>query len=463
MDEHLQPQKSPFVEVLDDVDDEEHANAPQQRAINTTALNGLRGFLSVRIMLFHSLLYSKLQWNILGSVDMTFFFLISGFVLGLNEGKQRYSLTPCCGELRKSQNGNHFDGKNFYQRRMARTLPLYYLLNLMCIPLIRSGHSHLDPGFVEYIAYFLTFFVSTTWFGVPIVLNGPSWFVSTLWFCYWIFPSLLPQFQQYTIKHTRRWIIIHFLIQLIGGCMLVAVWMGITPEWAFYIGTFWPPSRLPVFIMGVLGGLLRTNGFSLSEHRDSWTVQQWKRRSDLITIFIVLSFVVVCVIENYPKEWELGSAVWMQLGIAYVALQWIISLSFDEGTSVVSKILTSEVALVFGRISYPLYLFHLPFIQYMCWMNYGTISKPDCEGREKWSCALEWEEWSDKKLIPIWYIPAVVVVSFVAAVILNRLFEEPLRKQLRPSKVIMAESNLVIEMENISAADHAVNDCDETR
>ena len=69
---------------------------------------------------------------------MTFFFLLSGFLLGLNEGSKckQYSPTKCCTELKGDpEDKSRFDGKNFYQRRIARTVPLFYLTNLMCIPL----------------------------------------------------------------------------------------------------------------------------------------------------------------------------------------------------------------------------------------------------------------------------------------------------------------------------------------
>lgn len=296
MKEQLNPhyKSSPMIVEVEDLDadialEARDAEESQSTNINTTALTGMRGILSLQIVVFHALLFCKWRYNILGSTSMTFFFLISGFLLGLRDGKQKYFPTPCCGELSKSWDKSRFDGKHFYQRRMARTLPLYYLTNLMCIPLyvsslhtrttapcismmqsssytlyyiftlylcgvhrIRSGYSWVDPGGSGYVVYSLTLFASTTWFGIPLCLNGPSWFVSTMWFFYWIFPSLLPQLQQYDVKEKRRWIFIHFLIQLFGGCALVFIFTSIipVPQWAFFIGTFWPPSRLPVFIMG---------------------------------------------------------------------------------------------------------------------------------------------------------------------------------------------------------------------
>ena len=63
------------------------AKSKSKPRIDTAALNGLRGFLAVYIMLVHSFAYSKWQVSILGSVWMPMFFLISGFIFGITEEK----------------------------------------------------------------------------------------------------------------------------------------------------------------------------------------------------------------------------------------------------------------------------------------------------------------------------------------------------------------------------------------
>eukprot|EP01083_Nonionella_stella_P250748 865930_1 len=118
-------------------------NPPQR--INTKALNGLRGIIAFHIMVHHSFEFSKFKQNLLGSVQMPLFFLISGFILALNDGKILYSLTKCCTELQKytetHKNENKFNGRNFYKRRIARTIPIYYLTSFAAIPLVFIGYS----------------------------------------------------------------------------------------------------------------------------------------------------------------------------------------------------------------------------------------------------------------------------------------------------------------------------------
>ena len=431
-----------------DNDNNEH---PQPQRIDTQALNGLRGIVAVHIMVFHSLLYSKLQWNILGSVQMPLFFLISGFIFGLSEGKQKYLPTKCCTELKKYPNSNpvnindseessedipiHFDGRNYYQRRIARTIPLFYLINFLCIPLVFSGHGWVSDPITLIVALVYVIFACSTWFGQPTTLCGPSWFVSTIWFFYWCFPSLLPKLQRIPNDKKPKWIFKYFWIQLGVGVAIFIIMQFISPGLAFYVATFWPPSRLPVFIMGVIAGLLRSDGLGMRKSQNHWTQKKWIISANLnggimVALYVVLSVITIVWVD-------IGANIWVQLGYAYSQLEFIYALTFEGGESRVYKILTSRIALWLGRISYALYLIHEPFIQYICWIVYGNIKAPGCDyddEDEDNPCNASWDEYNNKRLMPIWCIPILWIVSIIVAILLNRLIEEPMRKVLRPKR-----------------------------
>jgi len=407
-------------------------------------------------MVFHSLLYSKSHIHLLGDVQMSFFFLLSGYVLGLNEGKREYQPTPCCSELcasGTSTDTTRFDAKHFYRRRVARTLPLFYLTNLMCIPLVYSGHAYVIQGLMEYAAYVLTLFVANTWLIAPFVLNGPSWFVSSIWFCYWVFPSLLPKLQAYDDAQKRKLIVWLFWIQLVGG---LALWIGLSPvpvigAWSFWAFYSWPPSRLAVFVMGVLAGLLRSQGKPVRAVEakiptllpipsrcwtptgvDKLTPEEWQSRSNWSFGIMLALFAVIAAVQHVQ---EMGASVWLQVSITWLQLQSISALTFEGNKSLTARLLTSNVALWLGRISYALYLVHLPFIQYIAWMLHGSIQQPNCDSLfEDADDCVSVEEWfgDEKRDIPMYCVPIVWVGSVVMAFPLNRLFEEPMRKLLRP-------------------------------
>ena len=80
--------KQPLKIITKAEDDTNAQSKPKKPKINTLALNGLRGFVAVYIMIFHSFHYSKSGVDLLGSVWMPIFFLISGFIFGIVESKK---------------------------------------------------------------------------------------------------------------------------------------------------------------------------------------------------------------------------------------------------------------------------------------------------------------------------------------------------------------------------------------
>ena len=130
--------------------------------MNLHALNGLRGFIVIYIVIYHLLYWigdaDKVFLDTLGAALMPFFFVISGYVLAINE-----TLNPTT-------------KRNFYQRRFARTIPLYYLVNIVTVGLIYVGYwnefGEIPKTQMEfYVSYILTVFAATTWFGFTFSFN----------------------------------------------------------------------------------------------------------------------------------------------------------------------------------------------------------------------------------------------------------------------------------------------------
>ena len=186
-----------------------------------------------------------------------------------------------------------------------------------------------------------------------------------------------------------------------------------------------------VHTQGVLGGLLRSEGHGMRAGHSGWGVQQWSKCSNILGALFVVFFVIAVLLHNLWMN--VYVELWGQLGIAWWALEFIMAMSYDEGTSFVLRILSSEIALFLGRISYAVYLVHHPVQQYVCWIANGSISSPDC-GDDDNSCGEQWDEYRDRRRLPVWCIPIVCTVSVIVAILMNRFFEEPLRKKLRPSR-----------------------------
>jgi peptidoglycan/LPS O-acetylase OafA/YrhL len=148
------------------------------KPVRLNALTGLRCFAAINIVLFH---FSNPQWfgwlapvvNA-GYVSVSYFILLSGFVLGYN-----YNARARAGEL---------DRARFWKARFTRIYPIYLLSLLLSLGTLAKeygSHTHgmfwtgvvLTPlllqGFIPAIATFL---------------NTPAWTMSAEAFYYVIFP-----------------------------------------------------------------------------------------------------------------------------------------------------------------------------------------------------------------------------------------------------------------------------------
>ena len=195
-------------------------------AFDSKALNGLRGFASVHVLVFHVFLFSSPGFSTFGQVSlissfgvqnikdfiqqvqMPLFFLLSGFCLALAYGKKNYKKsTMCCGPCSTTtgcdcpqcsvSEETIFDSWGFYYARMVRILPVYYAIYLFALPLFPFGYGDQQiPKLMSFLGlegvmwgslsalYGVQMWIPILGFG-PV---GPSWTVSTLFFFYLVFP-----------------------------------------------------------------------------------------------------------------------------------------------------------------------------------------------------------------------------------------------------------------------------------
>ncbi len=152
----------------------------QRKPAPLNALTGLRCFAAVNIVLFH---FSNPLWfGFLapvvnsGFISVSYFILLSGFVLGYN-----YNARAQAGTL---------DRVRFWEARFTRIYPIYFLSLLLSVgqfPTEYASHTHR----MFWVGVVLTPLMLQGW--VPAIatfLNTPAWTMSAEAFYYFLFPWL---------------------------------------------------------------------------------------------------------------------------------------------------------------------------------------------------------------------------------------------------------------------------------
>jgi peptidoglycan/LPS O-acetylase OafA/YrhL len=274
--------------------------------------------------IMHTILYE-------GCAGVSFFFLLSGFILAHNYADRFHSPSWCV-------------AREFYIARFARIFPLHLLTLAASLPLVLPMISQHPAQAVRYAIANLTLtqaFVPSQ--GCYLCFNGVSWSLSVEAFLYVCFPVLAFALCQFGRRRLPVWIAAAILI---CGLMVATSWAGMhapRPKWATSI---FPVPRLLDFSLGIL---LNRIWKELQARRIAACSKAVGTAIELSTVGLL--FVFVCFSPHVPAD--------MHLAGYYPLPMSLVLLAFALGRGALSQWLSRPAFCYLGEISFAFYMTHM--------------------------------------------------------------------------------------------------------
>ncbi len=274
-------------------------------AVNRFALlDGLRGLAAIAVVFYHV----DHAYMPGGHLAVDFFFVLSGFVIGLN-----YHARLAGGEL------GFF---RFTALRIARLYPMLLVGGLLAMWLLNAGPR-------------ILLLVPETWNRALFPGNPPFWSLLAELLVNLLFAALL-------VRLRWRWIA---LVCLLAGAALV--WTVATDpltatRGVSQLGAFWPQVGGGALraLFGFTVGLLL---FAAWQHRSSPRHVHWA------ALLIPLALAALLLVDPDERRWwDLAAILVLLPALTWAAIRWEVPFP--------------RVSRALGDLSYPLYCIHVPVL-----------------------------------------------------------------------------------------------------
>lgn len=263
-----------------------------------------------------------------GPIMVTFFFVLSGFVISVSH----YNRAVC--------------PSDFYRNRFSRIAPIYFIALIWAC-------AYQPSGLTTSLVLSATFLQS--WIPpYPLSLNSPGWSISVEAFFYAISPALLLLINKDKKRSWISWLASALLIWILTQSILSAL---LAPE--FYKGfktfshdliNYFPASHLCSFLLGFSGGVAYSQN-----HLESKKTQAYSAVFFLITLAII----GIAIQNQQSIERILGSRI--AFGSSFFALLFLPAIYFCAvGDVFLRKILATPFLVLLGEASYSLYILQKP-------------------------------------------------------------------------------------------------------
>lgn len=322
-------------------------------------LTGLRGWAAIWVFMYHAWAYAKHPPLVItlfgipvdltpifsmGGVGVTIFFVLSGFLLSLPFAEWQAGLRgrPGIG--------------NYLSRRVLRVFPAYYmqLVLLILIASWSSGQLVIHDLATAFRYLFMLFMPPPI--GMVPAINGVWWTLPIEFTFYLVLPFLA-----FMLRPKRA------LLLLLGCLVVMYLWrhgvvvrLADAPLQMRVQAAYQLPGSMDAFGIGMLAAVLHVNRI----HLPTWLLPPEKKNA-LGLLGIALVFVAIYWLPGKRAEYwsdHLIFYAWtplLSLGIAAVLLAGV------GGSQVLQRVFGNRPMVFLGLISYSLYLWHLPVLDWL--------------------------------------------------------------------------------------------------
>ena len=294
-------------------------------------LQSLRFFFIILVVLSH---YIGSSFDFGGECGVSFFFMLSGFVLSLAYSER----------ITKGL----FSTKPFVVKQWIKIYPLHILTFIVMFALDIRLEKYCDITAVIANILLLQSWVPADSF--YFVANSPSWFLCDILFFYVVFSSL----NKYILRSDNRKLLAISLVVILLYICLMAVLPTYLVNPILYAN---PLTRLLDFIVGIILYKLyiSDNGITL---RDKLNGKSFLTVSLMELSVILLVVITAIVYPHLPQRVRTVSIFWLAipLFIFFFAMT-------DKHSGVISKFLQVKTMLWLGKISFCIYIIHVPVLR----------------------------------------------------------------------------------------------------
>lgn len=284
-------------------------------------LQSLRGICALLIIIHH---FGFSAMEALGVWSVSLFAMLSGFVLSKAFAPRvEDRLLPSVG--------------SFMKKRIARVYPLYFLGMLWALMLMKF---HTSPGIIVANILMIQSWIPDQ--DVYYAVNAPAWFVSGLIIRYVLFiPALVMM-----VSCFKRFCTVSALLFIAYFAISIFIPGGLI-EPIIYV---FPLMQIPVFALGMIG-------FRMLYMRKSFPSLN-ATLANIATVAVVGMLAALIVAYPDVSARFTSSSYWWIATLLLIILLTIV----DSSRCLISRFLHLRPMLLLGKISYPLFILHVPFI-----------------------------------------------------------------------------------------------------